>query len=174
MDKVTQIIQEELTELARRNRDLYWGRDDKKRKKAYGTEREMNDETYRLRREVMNYIYYAKNLIKKVLNYDLPRQRIRIIDVIPNRFVGGEEKFLTNFLLGCATMGGNDIWIPAKTIESKYDLKYVVFHELLHSAFCVDHDSNSPLMNPEYRQMTSDEMDNWLIKHIKESGKVND
>lgn len=65
--------------------------------------KDMNSEVYKLRREVMNYIYEAKNLVKEELNIELPRQTIRIVDMTPQ---GADS------LLGFATMGKNEIYIP--------------------------------------------------------------
>ena len=116
---IRQIINEEIVEFAipRRGKDLYWGDKAKKKKERFARERDMNDETYKLRREVMKHIYAAKNLLKKV-GYDLPRQMVRVIDVDPGVFLKAERDFVSDFLLGCASLGGNDVYIPAKTIES--------------------------------------------------------
>lgn len=178
MNKLTTIINEEINELARtRGKDVYWRGTDKKGKmktgeKPFAKMRDMSSETYKLRREVMNYIYEAKNLLKNKLNFDLPRQTIRIVDLDPTVFLEYEGKLIPNFLLGCATRGGNDIYIPAETIERGYDLKFVVYHELLHSAFCLQHIKGSPLMNGEYSKISSDNIDKLFLEHAKESGRV--
>jgi hypothetical protein len=180
MKKVVDIINEELTELAmaRKGKDLFWTGSDKKGKlvtgkKAFARERDMNDETYKLRREVINHIYKAKDFLMKTLGYDLPRQTIRIIDLNPNVFIQYEGKLEPNVMGGCASRGGNDIYIPAKSITyGDLYMKYVVYHELLHSAFCLPHIPGSPLMDGEYHKITSEEIDKWLLKHVKESGKI--
>ena len=173
MSKLRELINEEISELAipRKGKDLYWGNKAKKKKERFARERDMNDETYNLRRNVMAYVYDAKNLLRSV-GYDLPRQRVRIIDVDPGVFLKAERDFVSDILLGCASFGGNDIYIPVKTIEQNYDLRTVVFHEILHSAFCIDHDNESPLMGQSHKKMTPEDADKWFLKHVKDTGKI--
>lgn len=119
--------------------------------------RDMNDETYRLRRLVMNYIYRAK----KLLNGDLPRIDVRIVDLKP-------EAADRKTALGVAYMGLNSIFIPAKSIEEDYNLHYIVFHEILHAAFGVEHDESSPLMRAYYREdLSEEEIDSLFVKHVE-------
>ena len=101
--------------------------------------RKMNSDTYSLRREVMAHVYEAKRLVPS-----LPRVNVRITDLIDKH---GTE-------LGRATMGGPcTVWIPASTV-AREDLRHVVFHEILHAAYGVKHDSTCPLMAPRVSRTT--------------------
>lgn len=184
MNKLIKIINEEINELGlpRKGKDLYWrGINPKgkmeKGKDRFARERDMNDDTYKLRREVMNYVYRAKKILRKKFGYELPRQRIRIIDVDVEAFIPYEGKYVKAFMLGCASMGGNDIYIPADTItDGRYSVQKVVYHEILHSAFCVPHIEDSPLMcssgSWEDHKLSPEEYDELFLKHAKESGKI--
>ena len=75
VSKISKIIDEELSEMKKKGKDLYWtGRDDKDNlvtgKKSFARERDMNDDTYALRRQIINIIYEAKNLLNNKLNYE--------------------------------------------------------------------------------------------------------
>jgi len=178
MSKLIDIITEEISEMKRKGKDLHWrGRNEKGKmvtgKKAFARERDMNDETYKLRRDVMGHIYDAKRLLRNKFGYDLPRQRIRIIDVHPGAFIHNEGEYIPAYIAGCATRGGNDIYIPAKSIEAGWDLKYIVFHELLHSAFCLPHIKGSLLMNGErFENISNEETEKLFLQHVQESGKI--
>ena len=175
---IREIIDQEIAEMKRRGKDLHWrGTNEKGKsvvgKDAFARERDMNDETYKLRRSVMDEIYAAKNLLRKEFGYNLPRQRIRIIDINPGAFIHYEGEYVPAYMSGCATTGGHDIYIPAKSIEAGWDLKYIVFHELLHSAFCLPHLSGSQLMDGEWHNISKEETEFLFLKHVKESGKIN-
>lgn len=141
----------------------------KKKVNFKGTEfesvnKDMNPEVYKLRRMVMEYIYEAKNLVKSELNIELPRQTIRIVDMTPQ---GADS------LLGFATMGKNQIYIPEKTLSKEYSLKHIVFHEILHSWLCVEHDETSKLMSATLTsKMTSKQIDKEFLKFVKKSLKI--
>jgi len=96
------------------------------------TNRKMNDETYKLRRVVMGHIYEAKALVPS-----LPRVDVRITDSKVAR------------ILGVARMSDNIVWIPASTLEgyTAAQVRHVVFHELLHAVFGIEHNNVCPLMN---------------------------
>lgn len=96
----------------------------------YTTNRKMNDETYKLRREVMKHIYEAKKLI----GASFPRVDVRIADAN-----SGESA------LGVARTGDNIIWITPVAI-GEYDLRAVVYHEICHTVYCLDHNEDCPLM----------------------------
>jgi len=83
----------------------------------------MNDNTYHLRRQVMSFIYEAKKLI------DLPRIEVRVTNNHEN-------------ILGVAYMGKNVIFISERAVLSRA----VVFHEILHAVFSIDHVNDCPLM----------------------------
>jgi len=177
---IVEIINQELAEMKRRGKDLYWhGKNPKGKietgKKSFARERDMNPETYALRRQVVDIVYRAKKLIRKKLNYELPHQKLRIIDLDPSVFLAYEGKYIPNHLLGCATMGGNDLYIPAKTLSSEYDVQEIVYHELLHGAFCIGHDPKSIIMSPYGAlkgKYSPEQLDDELIKEIIKSGKV--
>lgn len=180
MNKLLNIINEEISEMKRKGKNLYWtGKNPKGNietgKKSFARERDMNPETYKLRRQVMDYIYRAKNLLRKQFNYELPRQKIRIIDVDPAVFLAYEGKYIENAFVGCATMGGNDIYIPASSLDGRFDVQGIVYHELLHSAFCMEHNPKSILMSPYVPKLgkyTAEELDNELMKEVEKSNIV--
>jgi len=96
--------------------------------------RDMNDDTYKLRRIVMGFIYEAKKIAK------LPRIDVRITDCIQAG------------VLGTARIRDCIIWIPAATLNMKSSaIRHVVFHEICHAAFGTEHDNNCPLMSPVIR-----------------------
>jgi hypothetical protein len=175
---IKEIIDQELAEFARdydRPRRDYGDRKrvpkvHKAQGKAYATNRESNDETHALRAKVMRYIYDAKNLVRKEFGYNQPRVNMRVVDWSP-------ERVILNNALACATgYGTGVILVPAATISGKWEkhLKSIVYHEILHATYCVEHDDSSPLMHPIITRvpLQGEELDKWFIKHVKESGKV--
>ena len=90
----------------------------------------MNDNTYSLRRKVINLIYEVKNS-----GVNLPRIEVRI----------GEPR--KKNLLGVALLKDNKIWITKDAIKMGEDaLRNVVFHEIVHAVTGFGHDENCPLM----------------------------
>jgi hypothetical protein len=178
---IVEIIDQELTEMIKRGKNLHWtGRNPKGKietgKQAFARERDMNPETYALRKQVMNYIYRAKKLLREKFGYDLfDFQRIRIIDADTSVFVAYEGKYVQNLFVGCASTGGNEIYIPANSLDGKYDVQGIVYHELLHSAFCMKHDPETVLMSPYVPALgkySPEQLDEELIKEVIKSGKV--
>ncbi len=94
----------------------------------------MNDDTYKLRRQVIDIIYKAKKMT------NLPRIDVRIGDAREN-------------ILGVARMGDCKIWIDVKKCTPKYLLQ-VVLHELCHAVYSAEHDKNCKLMNPVVQDIT--------------------
>ena len=93
---------------------------------------EMNADVYKLRRQVIELIYEAKRG-----GVNLPRISVRI----------GEQKLNHKNVLGCAKMNGNQMWITKDAIDLGIDaLRNVVFHEIAHAVFNVQHDESCPLM----------------------------
>ncbi len=86
----------------------------------------MNDHIYRLRREVIDLIYEARDVVS------LPRITVRIT-----------ENHET--MLGCARMNDNILWITRRAI-SAYDLRAIVYHEIAHAVFGAEHNESCPLM----------------------------
>ena len=103
--------------------------------------KEMDDQTYRLRSEVMKYIYEAKEL----LNHSaiiIPRITVRITK--------DHES-----ILGMGRMGKNIIWISQRAVESnRFDLRSIVFHEILHAVFNINHEESCPLMKPVHSPLS--------------------
>jgi hypothetical protein len=93
--------------------------------------KEMSGDTYKLRRQVMELIYEAKEL----LNGNMPRITIRI----------AEHNGQSN-ALGVGRMGKNIIWIEEKTLKMEY-LREVVYHELCHAIWAINHNEECPLMS---------------------------
>jgi hypothetical protein len=90
----------------------------------------MNDNTYSLKRKVINLIYEVKNS-----GVNLPRIEVRI----------GEPR--KQNLLGCALLKDNKIWITDDAIKMGEDaLRNVVFHEIVHAVTGFGHDEKCPLM----------------------------
>ena len=100
----------------------------------------MNSDVYKLRRQVMNLIYEVKEV------YDIPRIDVRI----------GESKNCNT--LGIARLNNNIIWIAEYTINKGIDfLRNVVYHELLHTIYGVEHDENCPLMQSRLENILTKE-----------------
>ena len=98
----------------------------------------MNDQVYKLRRSVIEIIYDAKNN-----GIELPRIEVRV-----GTAVQGSEH-----VLGVARMNKNQIWITEKAINRNTDyLRHVVFHEICHAVYGLDHDEKCPLMSSELDQ----------------------
>jgi hypothetical protein len=94
----------------------------------------MSDEVYKMRREIIDIIYRVKKLVP-----NMPRISVRVAD-------NDDE------VLGCATMGGREMWI---TERSTSDLA-VVLHEILHAWKSIEHDDNCKLMHPNKQLRVSD------------------
>ena len=110
----------------------------------------MNDEVYKLRRQVIELIYEAK---RGGLN--LPRISVRV----------GEQTAKHKNILGCAKMNGNQMWITKEAIDLGMDtLRNVVFHEIAHAVFNVDHDEKCPLMAKELPNTMLNKED--CLKHL--------
>lgn len=92
----------------------------------------MDDGVYKLRREVMGYIYEAKEVV------ELPRITVRVT-----------ENHKT--MLGCAKISGNVLWITERAI-TEWDLRPIVYHEIGHAVFGAEHDEKCPLMKATQNQ----------------------
>jgi len=92
--------------------------------------KKMNENVFKLRRKVMNFVYEAKKIYPQ-----MPRITIRITDCNKPE------------VLGTAGMNRNIIWIPESTL-SKGDstIRHVVFHELCHAIWGIQHNEKCPLM----------------------------
>ena len=111
----------------------------------------MNDEVYKLRRQVIDLIYEVKEV------YNIPRIDVRI----------GESKNCST--LGIARLNDNIIWISEYTINKGIDfLRNVVYHELLHTIYGVEHNENCPLMQSRLENiLTKQECLDIFGKYVK-------
>jgi hypothetical protein len=126
--------------------------------KHMGSNLEMNDDTYKLRRQVIDIIYEAKRNLRTI-GADLPRINVRITD---NK--------ACEHTLGMG--GGQCIWISTKAIKmSQGHLYQVTLHEILH-AVGFPHDEKCPLMRPyvKPRAITKATADKHFMKYF---AKVN-
>jgi len=115
------------------------------------TNRKMNPDTYKLRREVINIIYQAKNLLKG----NMERVDVRITDCSDER------------VLGTARMNGKMIWIPASSVkESKLRLRHIVLHELLHTLYGIGHIEKCRLMSSTIKNTTTRQQDHLFLGHV--------
>ena len=119
---------------------------------------EMNEDTYKLRRQVMAEIYEAKKLVP-----DMPRISVRITESDPK-------------ILGMARYDTNEIWITKKAIEeANFDTRGVVFHEILHTVYGINHDESCPLMKPHHKRLPKHVVDERFLYWVNKakSGEVN-
>ena len=120
----------------------------KKMKSDHLVNKRMDDGVYKLRREVMTLIYEIKTLV------DLPRVEIRITDNHP-------------CTLGQARMRDCQIWITEGAItNSRYDLRCIVYHEVLHAVYGVGHDDKCPLMHPVHKPISKAECQRIFKKYV--------
>lgn len=100
-----------------------------------GNNLKMSDSTYAKRREVMNYVYEAKNLLRSH-GIDMPRIDVRITDNSGHPHA-----------LGMARLKDNIVWVNENGLECR-DLRHVVFHEIVHAVTGFGHSDFCPLMAP--------------------------
>jgi len=107
-----------------------------KNKTAFGYKMNtMNDQTYILRRQVIDIIYQVNKLVS------LPRIEVRIVS-------NGLED-----LCGYAYMGGNVVHINESHMNKPYFYQ-VVLHEILHAVLSTKHDENCDLMSASVRNIS--------------------
>lgn len=119
--------------------------------------KKMNDKTYALRRQVIELLYEIKSLVPS-----LPRIDVRICDA-----KRGES------VLGVGRMNCNFIWITEEAISSpRFDLREVVYHEVLHAVYGVEHDEHCPLMGAYTKgNMTKAEIQKHFMTWVKKASK---
>lgn len=123
---------------------------------SYHTNKKMNQKIYSLKRKVLNIIYEAKELLKG----DMPRITIRITSCHKNN------------VLGTARMNDNIIWIPEETCSDQR-LRHVVYHELCHAIWGVQHNNDCPLMNPIVsKPCTKKECQKIFLKYYNKNRKL--
>lgn len=124
---------------------------EKNTKISYHKNREMNKDTYALRRMVMGFVYEAKELAP-----NLPRIEVRITDCDRHN------------VLGTARMNDCVVWIPASTLKmSQDDIRQIVFHEILHAAYGVEHVKNCPLMGPIFKKLDETTTNKLFLKYAR-------
>jgi len=114
----------------------------------------MNDEVYKLRRQVINLIYEVK---KEFLSF--PRIEVRI----------GEAR--NHNVLGVAKLSKKQIWITKRAVDMSQDaLRNIVYHEIVHAVTGFGHDDKCPLMKPtlDGYLLNKNECMKYLKKYIKE------
>jgi valyl-tRNA synthetase len=111
---------------------------------------EMSKEVYRLRRKVIDLIREAKELVPT-----MPRITVRITD-----------NHVTT--LARATMKRNYIEVSERAINSSsFDLRTIVFHELVHAIWGIKHDENCPLMKPIYKPLSKNDAKRLFLMYAK-------
>ena len=93
----------------------------------------MDNEVYKIRRQVIDIIYKAKKIA------DLPRIDVRVGDAREN-------------ILGIARMNDRKIWIDVN--KCKKHLTQVVLHEICHAVYGIEHNEKCDLMCAVMRPMT--------------------
>jgi len=113
----------------------------------------MNDDTYKLRRQVINIIYDAKKMV-----FGIPRITVRITENHKS-------------MLGCAKIKGNILWITKRAIKdyTPTQLRAIVYHEILHAVYGIKHNENCPLMSSVINkniteEQCRDQFKYWLQK----------
>ena len=110
--------------------------------------KKMNDNTYRLRRRVINIIYELNNFLKAKKRDPLPRVEVRII----------EEHKCDRKIGGYAYIGKNIIHIPERSVHlSHTTLLRIVIHEVLHG-IGFHHDENCHIMHPGWSKLVKDNL----------------
>jgi len=100
-----------------------------------GKNMKMDDDVYKLRRQVIDLLYELKRI-----KPDLPRITVRIT----------EDKGNT---LGVGRLNENIIWISKKaTNQTKPHLRQTVYHEVLHTVYAVPHVEGDALMDVYIRK----------------------
>ena len=125
---------------------------------GYAKNKRMNDDTYALRRKVIEVIYEAKNMLRKE-GKEMPRIDVRITDV--------DHK-----ALGWAYIGLNMVYMPEQMFTNprlKTYFKEVVLHEIVHAVTGFRHDDKCPLMSPSIGQKPMSEAEMWkhFLKYFK-------
>lgn len=108
----------------------------------------MSPEVYQLRRKVIALIYEAKKLVPT-----LPRVTVRITD--------NHET-----TLALATMKRDYIEVSERAVNcGDFDLRTIVFHELLHAVWGVGHDKSCPLMKTNHEPIPKEEVHRLFLKY---------
>ena len=124
---------------------------------GYAKNLKMNDDTYVLRRKVIDLIYEAKKRV------NLPRIDVRITE----NHTGSHSN-----ILGLAYLGENVIYIPTRLVDKGIftnHFREVVLHEIVHAVTSFGHDEKCPLMSPciDHKPMTEAKMWKAFEKYFK-------
>lgn len=111
--------------------------------------KEMNKETYALRKQVMALIYEIKEFA------EIPRISVRVTEN-------------DGCVLGRARLNRGEIWIAEKSIKG-YDLRTIVYHEIVHAVYGAEHDESCPLMKSVYSPLTKAQAKKHFLKYAKRS-----
>ena len=135
-----------------------------KNKTAYGCKlRKMDNDTYKLRKNVMNIIYDANRIVK---NYDgsrLSRVEVRIVKQSPC------EKTRVN---GYAYRGGNVIHIREDVAEKdNLSLYHTTYHELVHTLFNQKHNQKCKLMKAGAKRIKKEQAEKIFLNYYKKHNK---
>ena len=124
----------------------HWGGKNMKTRVRELQNKPMNDETYKLRRKVIDIIYSFKREI------DLPRVTVRITDNNCR-------------ILGMG--GGGTIWITEKALgKTEGYLRHVVAHEIGHAIFGLSHDESSSVMTATVNKAATEaQIKKFLVKN---------
>ena len=119
----------------------------------------MDKDVYKLKREVMTFIYEIKSL----LSNDFPRVTVRVIE-------NGKK---SDNSLAWARYNENIIWVkPVAINQADYDLRTIVYHEVLHTVFEVKHYKNCPLMKPIHTPLTKEECQRIFMEYVNRGKEV--
>lgn len=111
----------------------------------------MSSEVYQLRKRVMAMIYEAKRLVPS-----LPRVTVRITDDHAST-------------LAIAVMERDYIEVTERAVTcDDFDLRTIVYHELLHAVYGVEHDDQCPLMRPVHLPLSKEMAQRIFTRYAKE------
>jgi len=97
--------------------------------------KQMNPEVYKQKQQIIKIIYEMKKIVP-----DLPRINVRVTN----------PSLVRPSLLGQAGMGKElIIWIPDTALTNE-NLRHIIYHEVLHTAFKVEHSTEDPVMSSRY------------------------
>jgi len=123
----------------------------KRLNKVRETDLTMNDKVFAMRRKVMGILYHIKTFYP-----DMPRIEIRIVQN-------------NGLVLGRASHKAFHISIMERCIDKPY-FPEVVYHELVHTCFKVEHDESCRLMksqiDPKDRILSQNELDNLFKMYL--------
>ena len=106
----------------------------------------MSNDTYALRRKVIDIIYEAKNK-----GFKLPRIEVRVVNTE-----------VRNHACGYAYLNSNVVHINEKYINDNIEfLTHVVLHEIVHAVKGFEHDNNCYLMRPNVPSKHPDLNQSW-------------